>query len=185
MKRRILLGWIAASGAIAAAGESALALGFPDWYTIATAASQNKMDDVRTMLSHGDNPNTEDPRGRTALSYAAGFGDAAIVKLLLDNGARVDSRDQFGATPLHWAAENGRIDVVRLLIAAKASVDALNRQGITPLMLAAGGNKADVVHALLVAGADPKKQDFTGRDTVGWAAGRPAVLRVLQAAHAG
>jgi hypothetical protein len=29
-------------------------------------------------------------------------------------------------------------------------------------------------------GADPKKQDFSGRDALGWGAGKPASLRALQ-----
>ena len=45
--------------------------------------------------------------------------------------------------------------------------------------------KIEVIRALLGAGADPKKQDFSGRDALGWAAGRPASLRALQAARSG
>jgi uncharacterized protein len=185
VRRRLALACLAACLAAMACETSVDAMDFPDWYTIATAASLNKMDDVRTMLRQNANPDTTDPKGRTALSYAAGFGDVAIVKLLIENGARPDTRDQLGSTPLHWAAEGGRTEAVRLLIAAKAPVDALNKQGITPLMLAAGSNKADTVRALLEAGADPRKQDFTGRDATGWAAGRPAVLKALQSGRAG
>ncbi|HEX7968819.1 MAG TPA: ankyrin repeat domain-containing protein, partial [Stellaceae bacterium] len=86
---------------------------------------------------------------------------------------------------LHWAAESGQAEIIRALLAAKAPVDAQAKQGITPLMLAAGGTKAEAVKALLEGGADPKKQDFTGRDALGWAAGKPAALRVLQTAKRG
>jgi ankyrin repeat protein len=67
------------------------------------------------------------------------------------------------------------------LLAAKAPVDATAPQGITPLMLAAANNKGEAIKVLIEGGADPKKQDFTGRDALGWAAGKPASLRVLQA----
>ncbi len=156
-------------------------LSFPDWYTLANAAAQNKTEDVAALLRRGDNPNFLDSFGRTPLSYAAAFGNTAMVKLLLDGDARIDYRDTFGSTALHWAAEIGRTEAVKQLLSAKSPVDATNKQGITPLMLAAGGNKGDTVRVLLNAGADPRKQDFTGRDAMGWAAGKPNALRALLA----
>ena len=80
---------------------------------------------------------------------------------------------------------SGHTEIITLLLAAKATVDAQNKQGITPLMMAAANGKVEAIRALLAAGADPKKQDFTGRDALGWAAGKPAALRALQAAHSG
>ena len=158
---------------------------FDDWYTLANAAAENKADEVAVFLRKGDNPNFLDHDGRSPLDYAATFGNARMVKMLLDAGARPDYRDKFGATPLHWAAEAGHVEVIGQLVEAKAPVDAVNHQGITPLMLAAGANKGEAVRALLKAGADPKKQDFTGRDALGYATGRPAALRVLQTARPG
>jgi ankyrin repeat protein len=158
---------------------------FPEWYTLANAANNSRADEVAFILRRGDNPNFIDSTGRTPLGYAAANGNATIVKLLLDGGARTDYRDGFGSTPLHWAAQSGRIDVVKMLLTAKAPVDAANKQGITPLMIAADANRGDVVRALLDSGADPKKQDFTGRDARGWAAGRANSLRALQAPGSG
>jgi hypothetical protein len=34
----------------------------------------------------------------------------------------------------------------------------------------------------LKSGADPHRADFTGRDTVGWAEGKPVVVQLLRAA---
>ena len=180
--RRSVVLWLGASLALLAA-RPALALDFPDWYTIGNAASLNKTDDVLFMLRRGDNPNMYDGNGRTPLDYAASFGNAPMAQALLENGARADYRDTFGNSALHWAAEGGKLDVVRVLLTAKAPVDATNKQGITPLMQAAGRGRNEVVRALLAAGADPKKQDFTGRDAEGWAQGQPNVMRTLQAAH--
>ncbi len=183
MTRRLLLQRLATALVLAGFGRRAVALDFPDWYTLANAAAQNKTEDVAGMLQRGANPNVTDGAGRTPLGYAAAFGNSAMLKLLLEAGARVDYRDSFGRMALHWAAEAGQAETIRLLLAAKAPVDATARQGITPLMLAAGANKGEAVKLLLDGGADPKKQDFTGRDAIGWAAGKPAALRVLQAAH--
>jgi ankyrin repeat protein len=158
---------------------------FPEWYTLANAAANNRPDEVAFILRRGDDPNFSDSSGRTPLGYAAANGNTAIVKLLLDGGARADYHDGFGSTALHWAAQTGRIDVVRMLLKAKAPVDAANKQGITPLMIAADANRGDIVRALLDGGADPKKQDFTGRDARGWAAGRANSLRALQTPGSG
>lgn len=166
-------------------GARAQLFSFPDWYTLANAASDNKPASVRALLNRGDNPNFTDSTGRTPLDYAAIHGNAEITKMLLDGGARPDYRDTFGGTALHWAAQNGRVEVIRLLVAAKAPVDAINKQGITPLMMAAGNNRGEAVKALLQGGADPKKQDFTGRDALGWAVGQPSALRVLETSKPG
>ena len=183
MTRRLLLQCLGTALLLAGFGQRAFAIDFPDWYTLANAAAQNKTEDVEGMLQHGANSNVTDGAGRTPLGYAAGFGNAAMLKLLLESGARIDYRDNFGRMALHWAAEGGQAETIRLLLAAKAPVDATARQGITALMLAAGGNKGEAVKLLLDAGADPKKQDFTGRDAIGWATGKPASLRVLQASR--
>jgi ankyrin repeat protein len=183
MTRRLLLQCLGTVLLLAGSAARAFAIDFPDWYTLANAAAQNKTDDVAMMLRRGDNPNFTDGAGRTPLGYAAGFGNAAMLKALLDNGARIDYRDGFGRIALHWAAELGQAEAIRVLVAAKSPIDATAKQGITPLMLAAGGNKGEAVKLLLAAGADPKKQDYTGRDAMGWAAGKPAALRVLEAAR--
>ncbi len=167
---------------LVAGGAAAQLLSFPEWYQLPRAAANNKLDDIRTMLGRGDNPNTTDEDGRTALSYAAANGNVDMAKLLIDERARMDYRDKFGNIPLHWAAENGRVEMVRLLVAAKSPVDPVNKQGITPLMLAAGRGKIDAVRILLDAGADPRKQDFTGRDAIGWAGSYAATMRVLSEA---
>lgn len=184
--RRAALGLAAAALAgLAPRPSFAQLFSFPTWYTLANAASDNKPDAVAYILRRGDNPNFLDPGGRTPLDYAAEHGNTEIIRMLLDAGARIDYRDKFGATALHWAAERGHVEAIEMLIAAKSPVDAVNRQGITPLMLAASTDKAAAVRALLKAGADPKKQDYTGRDALGWAADRPNARRVLEDATKG
>lgn len=153
-----------------------------DFSTMATAAAQNDTEHVASFVRRGDSPNFLDGQGRSPLDYAAGFGNRVMIQMLLDDGARTDFRDKFGSTALHWAAEAGQVEAIELLINAKAPVDATNREGITPLMLAAGANRGEAVKALLKAGADAKKQDFSGRDAMGYAAGRPNAMRALQAA---
>ena len=156
---------------------------FDAWYTVAIAASHNSLEQVQAVLVRGnaDLDGVDSTGGRTALDYAASFNNLAMATLLLDQGAHVDARDPSGGTALHWAAERGNVEVMRLLIDRKASIDAQNRQGITPLMSAASHGQASAVRLLLASGANQKKQDYTGRDALGWAAGRPAVVQALSA----
>jgi ankyrin repeat protein len=184
MTRRALIASLAVLAVALAAGSTAAQI-FTDqfnsaWYTIVSAAAGNNITDVRTFIAKRVNVNQTDPQGRTALSYAAELGNSEIAKELLDARAAPDQRDKLGNVPLHWAANNGRVEVMKMLIAGHATVDAPDKQGITPLMGAITHNQVAAVKTLLAAGADPKKQDFTGRDAFGWAAGQPTMIRVLQ-----
>ncbi|KFA71741.1 hypothetical protein S40288_09985 [Stachybotrys chartarum IBT 40288] len=53
--------------------------------------------------------------GRTPLSWVAGEGREAFVRLLLDRGANIKSKDRDSRTPLRWATEKGHQAVVQLL----------------------------------------------------------------------
>jgi ankyrin repeat protein len=150
--------------------------------SLLSAAAQNQTDGVERMLRQGENPNGLDSNGRSPLGYAAIYGNTEMTKALVAGGARLDFGDRFGNTALHWAAANGQIEVLRLLLDDKAPIDAANKQGMTPLMLAADANRVEVVRVLLAAGADPKKEDYSGRDAIGWAQGKPGSLRLLEQA---
>lgn len=179
MKKICVLGmaFLAGLAAPATAQEGS----WDTWYTVADAAAQNETRQVENLLKAGDrDPDAiESQGGRTALGWAASFDNLEMAKLLLHYGAHVDARDRLGNTALHYAAERGTIDFMRLLIANKATVDAPNRQGLTPLMIAGEHGEVAAVRLLIASGADPRKQDFTGRDAFGWAAGKPAVQQVL------
>ncbi|HEV8014540.1 MAG TPA: ankyrin repeat domain-containing protein [Stellaceae bacterium] len=151
-------------------------------YTVAQAARHDKTEDVILLLQQGKRPDTVDGTGQTALGYAAQFGDTQMAQALLHYNAPVDAKDQFGNTPMHWAAQRGATEIIQMLVDAKATVDAANQQGVTPLMMAANAGQVQSVRLLLKSGADPHRGDFTGRDAIGWADGKPAVLQFLRAA---
>jgi ankyrin repeat protein len=155
---------------------------FSGYNDIAIVASHGKTDDLIRLLQGGRAPNAPDDKGETALHYAAQLGNQQMVQALLYYKAAVDPRDQFGNTPLHWAAQRGGVAVLQMLIDAKAAIDPQNRQGITPLMMAAQAGQAQAVRLLLKDGADPHRADFTGRDAVGWAEGKPAIVQMLRTA---
>lgn len=160
-------------------------LNTPSLNGIAQAASQNQTTKVKALLLAGESPDVTDDSGQSPLGYAARFGNTEMAQLLIRFHAPVDSRDQFGNTPLHWAAQRGSLEIMRLLIAAKAPVNAQNKQGMTPLMMAASQGQVAAVRLLLRHGANPKIEDYTGRDAFGWAEGNPNVLQVLRLAKTG
>ena len=61
-----------------------------------------------------------DSVGRTALHYAAGYGDLEALRALLRSGSIVDAADRFGVTPLHWACLKAHAVAVEELLAASA-----------------------------------------------------------------
>jgi ankyrin repeat protein len=91
----------------------------------------------------------------TPLSWAAGNGYDAVVKLLLrENSVDPDLKDsQYGRTPLSWAAESGPEAVVKLLLeTGKVEVDMKDGEGLTPLWWAARKGHEAVVKLLLETG---------------------------------
>jgi len=155
---------------------------FSRFNDIATVAAHGKTDELIRLLQSGRPSDIPDDNGEMALHYAAQLGDQRMVQALLYYKAAVDPRDQFGNTPLHWAAQRGNTTVMQMLIDAKAAIDPQNKQGVTPLMMAAKAGNVPAVRLLLKSGADPHRADFTGRDTVGWAEGKPAIVQMLRAA---
>ena len=146
----------------------------------AQAAAANNAGLVLWYVGQGFDPDQPDYTGYTALMYAAINNNTMIANLLLTHSAHTDVRDKLGNTALHLAADRGSIDVMRQLLDAKAPVDAQNRQGVTPLMVAATNGRAEAVKLLLKYNADTGKQDYTGRDALGWAGNKTAVVQLLK-----
>jgi ankyrin repeat protein len=181
MKGRMIITLMLSVALAGAAGRAAA----QSMTTVAMAASRNETAQVQALLEDKFNdPDIIDGQsGRTALDFAASFNNQTMAQLLLDHGAHVDWRDTMGNSALHYAAERSNLDVLRFLIEHGATVDFANKQGITPIMVAAEHAQPAAVRLLLKSGADPKKQDFTGRDAYGWAGGKPAVVQALNTAR--
>ena len=101
-----------------------------------------------------------DGNGRTALHWAALYGQKKVVELLLARKADVNSLDQDGFTPLHWAATFNQSDAVKLLLANKANMNLkVPKYGWTALRLAVIHGHVAAAEAILNAGADPNVKD--------------------------
>ena len=71
-----------------------------------------------SLLEHGADPNTVEPREKASLlQWACENGCLDIVDLLIKYKADVNKKDSNGSTPLMSACKNGHFEVVELLLA--------------------------------------------------------------------
>ncbi|KAF5718660.1 ankyrin protein [Fusarium globosum] len=112
------------------------------------AAYFGNVAETQILLLETD-PDLKDGDCRTALSYAAGNGHSAVVKLLLKKGANIDRRDSFLETALSRASVGGHVTTVRILLENHAQVDPVDYFNQTPLSLAAEMGHAAIVQLLL------------------------------------
>jgi ankyrin repeat protein len=132
------------------------------------AVRSNDLNQVRTLLNNGANPNASG--GMTALMYAAQNGHLETAKLLIDKGADVNAKD-YGMTALMYAAQNGHLEIANLLIDEGADVNAQERdEGMTALMCAAQNGHLKTAKLLIYKGADVNAQDDDGMTALMYAA---------------
>jgi len=113
--------------ALAEVGEAERAESLP------LAAKLGQRAVVEDLLADGDDVNTRDDWGATALHWAAVTGEGDITRTLIDGGADVNAKTQDGSRPLHWAAFLGEPDIVELLLEAGADPGVQNQKRETPL----------------------------------------------------
>ena len=94
-----------------------------------------------------------------ALQWAAGRGQAEIVRLLIARKADVNRLDQSGNSALNLA---NRLDVVRALVENGADVNIEAKGGYTPLHDAIGGGHMDAARYLVAHGATVDLFSATG-----------------------
>ena len=104
--------------------------------------------------------NARDGDGKTALHWAALYGQKKVLELLLAQKADVNSLDKDGFTPLHWAATFNQSDAVKVLLANKADMNLkVQKYGWTALRLAVIHGHMAAAEALLNGGSDPNVKD--------------------------
>jgi cytochrome c2 len=119
------------------------------------AVGNGDLDEVRALVSQGQDIEEADKRGSTPLHVAAIQGRLEIVEFLISAGAHVNVKNSIlGWTPLYMAAFGGHDDVAILLVANQADIDASSTSGNTPLHVAAEKGYVAIVELLVTNGAD-------------------------------
>lgn len=131
------------------------------------AVEARNVEQVRTLLESGADPNGPGPFDWPLLIRAIFLGQTEIARLLISRGAEVNVRltNSDNSTPLHSAAEKANMEIVELLLAKGAEIDAKTKAGNTPLMWAAKSKDEGAVavaELLLAHGADLNCQGFDG-----------------------
>lgn len=171
--------------------------------TLAEAATEGDAAWVKELLNTGEDPDTADRGGYTALHLAAERGKLKAVEALLAAKRQwvckwspgwvrkvprtnVNAVAKNGATALILAASGGHADVVRALLAAGADKDAKAKSGATALFIAAQNGQAGAVQALIDGGADVNFRADDGHTALYLAAyrGHFEAVQVLLAAKA-
>ncbi|KAI9774704.1 MAG: hypothetical protein M1839_001665 [Geoglossum umbratile] len=132
---------------------------------------------VKHLLKIGgvDLNSRDDTYRRSALSWAAGRGFDAVVKLLINDAsigrrvlkllfrerAKIDSVDRYGRTPLSYAVWIGNVAVVELLIKAGARADSKDEIGGTPLSYAVCNGYREVIELLLKGETQADLEDIS------------------------
>jgi ankyrin repeat protein len=113
------------------------------------AAETGDIARLREMLDGGLHPDTQGPKGWTALRKSAVKNNFDVAFELLKRGADVDAVNFTGKTALMMACAYGHYEVVSLLLFYGADPDLINCGGRTALMIAASHGYESVVGALL------------------------------------
>ncbi|MCC6729970.1 MAG: ankyrin repeat domain-containing protein [Chthonomonadales bacterium] len=178
--------------ALLAAGADPNAVAFGQ-SALMLAAEAGSTECIHALNGAGADLECRDPRGRTALFYAAAPEAFAACQAALAIGA-IDIRriafEQTGVTlpeglegeatsllsrDAYWnGADTGP---VRALVEAGARVEARDRGRATPLLLAASCGHPERVHALLQAGASVRARDLRGRTVLSLARRHPSAER--------
>ncbi|PNP81238.1 hypothetical protein FNYG_05270 [Fusarium nygamai] len=136
------------------------------------AASGGTVGMVKLILAAGGNPNIQDNKGNTALSYARNV--EKFKALLKDPGIKPDLPSNVGRTALSIAVEAGEIDYVSTLLASDdINPDARDIHGRSPLLWVFGKNaledsskkeerKAILKQLLRIPDVDPNAEDHEG-----------------------
>jgi ankyrin repeat protein len=135
-----------------------------DVHTVQSGAAPANAPLMRTLLSHGANPNVvHQGLNVTALDIEVMKGDCEVVKLMLEHGCQPNLSITPGQSPLGLALTYSRINVGKLLIGHGANINARVVNGSTVLHWAASGcDGVTWIDLLLSNGADINAQDVGG-----------------------
>lgn len=150
------------------------------------AAASGNVISVKQMIDRGMHPDTQGPKGWTALRKASARNKYEVAFELLKRGAGVDTTNYTGQTALMMASAYGHHEMVSLLLSNGADPNITNCGGRTALMISASYGHILVVGALIGAGLriDINKIDRIGKSALQMAldSGHVDVAKMLEVA---
>ena len=149
---------------------------------VADLAMQGNRVVLQMLLKGGEDVNTPQADGATALHWAAHNDDLELINLLLEAGANVSTKNRAGVTPLSLACSSGNTAVVELLLNAGANPNEALPNGETVLMMAARTGSVDTLNLLIDRGAEVNARENLRETTpLMWAVdyGNPPAVQTL------
>ncbi len=135
-------------------------------YKFLEAVKKNKGQEIIDLLAETNNQivtSREVSTGDTALHIVVRKDNLQYLKYLSQKGADVNAVNKSGETPLSIAVGRGWVEGVEYLLFRKARTGITNETGETPLIQAVHQRSIDMIELLLKAGADPDRNDNSGR----------------------
>lgn len=135
-------------------------------YKFLEAVKKREGQEIIDLLAASNNQlvtSREFSTGDTALHIVARRRDLQYLKYLSQKGADVNVVNKAGESPLTIAVGLGWIEGLEYLLLRKARTDVTNATGETPLIQAVHQRSSDMIEMLLKAGADPDRNDNSGR----------------------
>jgi len=152
------------------------------------AVAEGRVEDLRTLLESGADPNVAADGGLTPLMLTWRVPGTTAVNLLVQAKANLDLVDSQGMTALMIAISYGRADIARVLLNAGADVGIKDRSGRSALSLAAQfQSDASLVKLLVEKGSGVEERSGNLRATplmLAASSGNIDVMEALLAAGA-
>lgn len=139
--------------------------GEDDWNLLESILKEEPAS-VLFLLKRGANPDATETGGKTALMFAAEFGDTLILKILTLNGADIELTDRKETTALIVASLNQQFSAVHFLLEKGAKPNPKDDYGGSALLYAAALNDYAIADLLLFYGASPTQSDSKGNDAL-------------------
>lgn len=134
-------------------------------HALIDAAWYGDLEKIQELLDNGEDVNSRNESGETALHWSAYHSRTDVMQFLIEREADVNAKDKFGRTPLMVAVsiDSGEeIELINFLLMKGADPNLRDQWNNTALHIAAGVGSPEVIKALLEKGASTKILNNSG-----------------------